>query len=75
MSLFDTAAEQEKAAAAFARPLPQGENGELEKAVNEALQLVKRTAIEVKSASVTDVQTLQELLAERKKLERFSVRL
>ena len=75
VSLFDTAAEQEKAAAAFARPLPQGENGELEKAVNEALQLVKRTAIEVKSASVTDVQTLQELLAERKKLERFSVRL
>lgn len=71
VNLFETPQMQEKAAAVFAKPVEYPDNKALEKAVNEALQLVKRTKLDVSASSAESVEELQRLILEKKQLEQF----
>lgn len=74
ISRFDSKEEQSVAAGIFNRQVKEvSEQTDREKALNEMIKTLKKASLEKKSREVTDMNELQDLILEKKKLEHLHI--
>lgn len=74
ISRFDSKEEQSVAAGIFNRQVKEvSEQTDREKALNEMIKTLKKASLEKKSREVTDMNELQNLILEKKKLEHLHI--
>ena len=69
VSRFEETKEQKLATEIFAVQLPMENGGDMEKAINEQVRLLKRTKIDHLTASATTVEEVQRLVEAKRKLD------
>ncbi len=74
ISRFDSKEEQSVVAGIFNRQVKEvSEQTEREKALNEMIKTLKKASLEKRSREVTDMNELQNLILEKKKLEHLHI--
>lgn len=73
ISFFEDAASQRRVTEIFTTQSLDEENYDLSKGINEAVTLLKRTNIDRKMAHSTDIEEIQGLLEEKRKLEALHI--
>ena len=74
ISRFDSKEEQSVVAGIFNRQVKEvSEQAEREKALNEMVKTLKKASLEKRSREVTDMNELQNLILEKKKLEHLHI--
>lgn len=73
VSCFEDPAEQKPVTEIFAIQLPTENDGDLQKAVNEAVKLLKRWKIDRMTSCATTVEEIQKLVEAKKKLDSLHI--
>ena len=76
MDQFEDEEEHKKVAALFVSPFSKElEHDELERAINDSVLKIKKDSYEKKAANAKDINELQELMSEQRKLEKVHIKL